>query len=116
MAVSAEAREMADRAKAHGQRDVIARALQRARERGVRVMGRGARRRDGARVYVVNSASGQGVWHLVAVVEKRLVCDCAASRYGRVCVHRAVVHERIAAERTSGEMSEHPGPEGGDAA
>lgn len=94
----------------------LAKALQRAHKRSVRVTGKGVRRRDGAQVYTVNSASEPGVWHLVTVTGKRLVCDCAASRYGRICVHRAVVYERIAAERTTGRMAGHPGPEGGDAA
>ena len=116
MAERTEATEMADQAKAHGQKEVIARALQRARECGVRVMGSGARRRDGARVYVVNSASEPGVWHLVIVAGKRLACDCAAGRYGRICVHRAVVYERLAAERVTARMAEYAGPEGGDAA
>ncbi len=91
-------------------------ALDRARRLGVRVTGKGVRRRDGAPVYTVSSASAPGLWHLVVVTGKRLVCDCAASRYGRICIHRAVVHERIAAERTTGRMAQNPGSESGDAA
>lgn len=90
----------------------LAKVLERARKRGVRVTGRGVRRQDGSRVYTVSGASEPGTWHLVAVTGERLVCDCLAGRYGRVCVHRAVVHERIMLER----MTAHNGPEGGDAA
>ncbi len=91
------------------------RALDRARRRGVRVTGRGVRRRDGARVYTVISGSSSGTWHLVVVAGKRLVCDCTASRFGRICVHRAVVHERIVTEQQAEQGRTFDRPEGSDA-
>lgn len=95
---------MVNQRRGQWQEEEIARALER------------ARRRDGARVYAVSSGSAPGVRRLVVVVGKRLVCDCVAGRYGRVCVHRPVVHERIAGERATGQMEASRGPEGGDAA
>jgi hypothetical protein len=100
--------------------EAFARALHRAHARGLLVTGKGSRKRDGAPVYTVTSSSQPGRWHLVAVVGARLQCDCQAGRRGLVCQHRAVVHERIASERTAERMAERmaecEGPEGGDAA
>ena len=100
----------------YDQHEQWGRALDRARERGVRVTGRGVRRHDGARVYTVSSASASGTWHLVIVAGKRLGCDCAASRFGRICVHRAVVHERIVTDQQAEQGRTFDRPEGGDAA
>lgn len=108
--------EMVNQRRGQWQEKAIARALERARRRGVCVTGKGVRRRDGAHVYTVSSGSAPGLWHLVVVAGRRLVCDCAAGQYGRLCVHRAVVHERIAAERATGWRAASEGPEGGDAA
>lgn len=76
----------------------------------------GGRDRSRVRTGAQARRSAPGVRRLVVVVGKRLVCDCVAGRYGRVCVHRAVVHERIAGERATGQMEASEGPEGGDAA
>lgn len=85
------------------QREQWEHALVRARRRGIQVTSKGKRRSDGAEVYSVSSGSVAGRWHLVVVAGKRLVCDCEASRYGRMCSHRAVVRARLLAERdTSG--------------
>lgn len=83
------------------QAEAIARALHRAKARGLEVIGKGTRKSDGATVYAVPSSSQPGRWHLVAVLGSRLQCDCQAGKLGKVCQHRALVHERILAERVA---------------
>jgi hypothetical protein len=83
------------------QAEAIARALHRAHARGLLVTGKGSRKSDGALVYAVTSSSQPGRWHLVAVMGSRLACDCQAGKRGLVCQHRALVHERILAERAA---------------
>lgn len=83
------------------QAEALARALHRAHARGLAVTGKGSRKSDGATVYTVTSSSDPARWHLVAVMGSRLVCDCQAGRRGLVCQHRALVHERILAERVA---------------
>jgi hypothetical protein len=36
-------------------------------------------------------------YHLVQVAGRRLVCDCVASQCGRICSHRAAVHQALVA-------------------
>ena len=69
-------------------------ALARAEKRNIQVCGCGVRH-DGARVYATTSGSETNRWHLVAVVNGRLHCDCPSRVY---CTHRAVVRQRIASE------------------
>jgi hypothetical protein len=83
--------------------DELARALERAHARGVVITGTGTRKSDGARIIAVTSSRTPARWHLVAVVGNRLCCDCEAAKYGRICVHRAVAHERLVAERADRE-------------
>ena len=77
------------------QRAALDAALARAERDGIRVMGQGTRKSDGARVFAVSSASQPGRWHLVVIEAGRLHCDCPARSY---CKHRAVVHARLSAE------------------
>ncbi len=82
------------------------RALEIAVRDGLQVVGQGWTR-DGRQCFAVPSRSERNRWHLVVVVGTRLVCDCYAGRRGRVCAHRATVHERLLAERkaqTAGEV------------
>jgi hypothetical protein len=53
---------------------------------------------SGQRFYVVSSATDANLHHIVTVSTGRLECDCPAGRYGRLCQHRALVHEHIAGE------------------
>ena len=86
------------------QAEALARALHRAHARGLAVTGKGSRKSDGATVYTVTSSSDPARWHLVAVMGVRLSCDCQAGRRGLICQHRALVHERIEAERTAAQV------------
>ena len=74
------------------------RALDRARRSGVRICGRGRRKSDGAPVIAVSSASQPGRWHLVVILPTRLACDCYAGRGGKLCTHRATVHQLLLSE------------------
>lgn len=58
--------------------EVLARAIHRARDVALEVVGQGRRRYDGASIYAVPSQSERGRWHLVAVEGQRLSCDCHA--------------------------------------
>ena len=62
------------------------------------VMGKG-RLKDGRVVYAVASRSEANRWRLVIVNRGRLSCDCLASRYGQVRIHRRAAHARLVAER-----------------
>lgn len=73
------------------------RAQAAARRDGLQVVGRGYRKADGAQVYCVPSRSQPGLWHLVVVLADHLECDCPYSRRGRVCAHRAAVHDYLLA-------------------
>lgn len=75
------------------QRNDLDRALVRAAQRGIAIVGHGTRKRDGATVFLVSSGSQTGENHWVIVSAGRLICDCP-SRV--LCVHRAVVHARLA--------------------
>lgn len=70
-------------------------AIERAERAGLEVVGTGHRRSDNARIYAVPSQSEPNRWHIVAVVGSRLVCDCVASQYGKICCHRAAVHVEL---------------------
>src|SRR5260221_9591365 len=71
-------------------------AIGRATAPGVEVCGQGRMKANNERVYVVPSQRDQTHWHLVRLVGgRRLVCDCAASQRGRICVHRAAVHMHL---------------------
>ncbi len=73
------------------------RALSRAHDAGLRVMGKGEWT-NGAAFYVVTSASEAGRFHLVTVHAGRLSCDCRAGVRGLMCQHRALAHEAIERE------------------
>ncbi len=78
---------------------IYARAATRAHESGIAIVGRGYRKADHAPVYAISSATQPNVWHLVAVEQDQLVCNCKAGQHGRYCQHRALVHETLEAER-----------------
>lgn len=81
------------------QQTELERAIERAHKAGIRIAGRGYRRADSARVVAVTSASEPNRWHPVAIYAAHLECDCEASqRWGKVCIHRGLVHELLAAE------------------
>ena len=96
----------------------LERALLRAHRRGIHILGSGRRKPDGVRVFLTNSGSCSDGTHFVTLVGQRLTCDCAARV---VCVHRAVVHQRLLDERkrantpvagaSSQPMSHKAGPE-----
>jgi|GEM_PF-2097515 Asp-tRNA(Asn)/Glu-tRNA(Gln) amidotransferase A subunit family amidase len=73
-------------------------ALERAHQQGIEVVGKGTRKRDGAQVYAVTSASEHNRWHLVAALDLALTCDCQAAKHGQYCMHRALVHEYLVCE------------------
>lgn len=75
----------------------IARAIERAHARGIRLAGTGTRKSDGRTVYAVTSGSEPNRWHLVTRYDKRLVCDCLAGQRGQVCQHRGLVYEHLSA-------------------
>jgi hypothetical protein len=80
------------------QQDQYSRALARAQAAGLKVLGRGTWT-NGATFHVVTSASEAGRFHLVTQHSGRLSCDCVAGQHGRMCLHRAIVHEQIERER-----------------
>ena len=51
----------------------------------------------GQEVFAVNSQSRANLWHLLTVVDGHLMCDCEAGKRGRICCHRAAVHEYLLA-------------------
>lgn len=71
-------------------------ALEAARRDKLQVVAHGRRKTDGAAVCCVPSRTQPGRWHIVAVLSDRLECDCYASMHGRVCAHRACVHDFLA--------------------
>ena len=83
----------------------LERAIERAHSRGVYIIGTGRLRADGARLFVVSSTSDPVRGHLVVVVGHHLQCDCTAAQYGRLCQHRAIVHERLLAERAASQVN-----------
>jgi hypothetical protein len=74
-----------------------ARAVQIAKRDALCVVGHGTRKRDGVQVFAVPSRSEANRLHVVAVLSDRLECDCLASQNGRVCAHRACVHDYLLA-------------------
>jgi len=71
------------------------RALSRAHDAGLKVMGKGEWT-SGQTFYVVSSASEAGRFHLVTQLANRLQCDCRARA---LCMHRGLTHEHIEGER-----------------
>lgn len=81
------------------QRSELDRAIDRATKAGLEVHGVGRRKSDNARVFAVPSQSEENLYHLVALVGSRLVCECKASQYGHhICCHRAAVHMYLTVE------------------
>lgn len=73
---------------------------------GLRLIGRGVfatPERDGAPLFVVNSASRAGLVHLVWVERGRIMCDCEArtQRQAFTCSHAQFVRMLIVAERAT---------------
>lgn len=85
------------------------RALNRADERGVHVTGKG-HTNDGHTIYTTTSGSEANRWHVVAIHENTLVCDCKASEHGRYCCHRSVVSVRIRQEREAAKVARESAP------
>jgi hypothetical protein len=83
----------------------LERAIVRAHGCGVYIIGMGRRRADGAHLFVVSSARDPVRGHLVIVAGPHLQCDCAAAQYRRLCQHRAIVHERLLAERSASQVA-----------
>lgn len=73
----------------------LERAIERAGKAGLEVVGQGHRKADGAPVYMVPSATDQNHWHIVVRLGSRLVCDCTAGKYDRICQHRAAVYVEL---------------------
>ena len=73
----------------------LERAMNRALEQRIELAGQGTRKSDGATVYAVTSGTEAGLFHLVAVEDGRLICSCKAGQRGRICKHRAVVHDHL---------------------
>lgn len=80
------------------QADELGRAINRATDYGIEVVAKGRRKKDNARIFCTNSHSDESPWHVVAVVGRRLVCDCKRSRSGHICTHRAAVHMELSVE------------------
>jgi hypothetical protein len=79
-------------------KNAFERAIERARQSGLIVAGRGFRKGDFALVWMVPSQSEANRWHTVTQIEGQLECDCHAGQYGRMCLHRAVVFLDLSAE------------------
>jgi hypothetical protein len=77
----------------------MARARTRAYAAGIRVVARGTRRADAAPVLFTTSSEGAARLHAVAATRTALECDCKAAQNGRYCMHRAVAHDFLVAER-----------------
>src|SRR5258708_13217646 len=91
------------------QRSELDEAIERATAHGVEVCGQGRMKANNERVYVVPSQRDQTHWHLVRLVGgRRLVCDCAASQRGRICVHRAPVHIHLVLQAAGREAAAEP--------
>jgi hypothetical protein len=76
----------------------LERATARAEREGVRILARGHRKIDGARIFVVSSAHHALQGYIVAVVGGRLQCECPSRR---ICKHRALVHAELVREATA---------------
>ena len=85
-------------AKALANTNARERAIERARQSGLEIMGRGYRKRDKALVWMVPSQSEANRWHTVTQIGDHLECDCTAGQHVRVCIHRAVVFLALSAE------------------
>ncbi len=77
------------------QANQLVRAINRATEYGIEVVAKGRRKVDNAKIYCTTSHSDPDRWHVVAIVGKRLVCDCKSAV---ICTHRAAVHMDLAVE------------------
>lgn len=85
----------------HASQGQLERAIMRAHSHDMYFIGTGRRRTDGARLFVVSSMSDPIRGHLVGVVEPHRQCDCMAAQCGHLYQHRAIVHERLLAERAA---------------
>lgn len=52
------------------------RAIARAMEHGIEVVGHGQRKSDNATIYCTTSHSEENCWHIVTLMGSRLECDC----------------------------------------
>jgi hypothetical protein len=55
--------------------------------------------RDGRTLYTVASRSKPGRFHMVIQSEGRIACDCEASKFGKMCAHKAVVQAHLQAKQ-----------------
>jgi len=83
------------------QRKQLDRAIARAMEHGIEVVGHGRRKADSARIYCTTSHSEENRWHIVTLMGSRLVCDC---RSRVVCSHRAAVYMHLTVRAAEREM------------
>ncbi|SRR5258707_7320453 len=77
------------------QQTQLEQAIERATEHNIEVVAHGRRKVDGARLLFTTSHSDPQRWHAVVVGKKRLVCDCPAGKYGKICVHRAAAYMHL---------------------
>lgn len=71
------------------------RALARAHQAGLYIVGRGQRKSDGAPIVAVSSSRTPNQFHLVVIGRDRLWCDCPARG---LCAHRALARELLVRE------------------
>jgi hypothetical protein len=93
------------------QMSMVDKALKRAHDEGLRILGTGYNRQTGARVLIVSSASDPIRGHVVTVQGDRLHCDCTAAQYEQYCMHRALVHEALVAESEARAEAQRPAHE-----
>ncbi|MBF6591629.1 MAG: hypothetical protein IVW57_14045 [Ktedonobacterales bacterium] len=80
----------------------LERAMARAAKEGTRIIGRGTRKSDGARVFVVSSSRDQFRGYIVVVHASHLACECPSRK---VCKHRALVHLALKKERDAAQAA-----------
>jgi hypothetical protein len=83
------------------QATALAKALDRAHANGLQVRGHGTLKLAVARFLAIDSATLPNVWHIVVIRDGHLECDCEASKFGKLCKHRALAHKQLVAERAA---------------
>lgn len=80
------------------QAQTIEQALARAAKEGIRIVGTGTMKLDGARFWIVSSKTyaTTGRAYIVELIGTHLECNCRAQG---ICKHRAVVHQTLKSER-----------------
>lgn len=90
-------------------------AIERASKAGLRILGTGQRKSDGARLIVVTSSRSQVRAWPVAIVGGHLECPCEAGRLGRICSHRGLVYAHLLAEANAARSAAAAAPTDADA-